>query len=77
MKEYKGNSLLADLFFKLVKEILQTRETTPGNSMVVQCLGLCVSPTGGLGSIPGQGSKIPHAAQQQKKKKKEMIPEDT
>ena len=70
MKEYKGNSLLADLFFKLVKEILQTRETTPGNSMVVQCLGLCVSPTGGLGSIPGQGSKIPHAAQQQKKKKK-------
>ena len=70
MKEYKGNSLLADLFFKLVKEILQTREMTPGNSMVVQCLGLCVSPTGGLGSIPGQGSKIPHAAQQQKKKKK-------
>ena len=77
MKEYKGNSLLADLFFKLVKEILQTRETTPGNSMVVQCLGLCVSTTGGLGSIPGQGSKIPHAAQQKKKKKKEMIPEDT
>jgi len=76
MKEYKGNSLLADLFFKLVKEILQTRETTPGNSMVVQCLGLCASTTGGVGSIPGQGSKIPHAAQQ-KKKKKEMIPEDT
>ena len=68
--------MLADLFFILVKEILQTREMTPGDSMVVQCLGLCASATGGLGSIPGQGSKIPHATQWGKKKK-EITPEDT
>ena len=50
---------------------------TPGDSMMVQCLGLCASATEGLGSIPGQGSKIPHATQWEKKKKKEIIPEDT
>ena len=31
------------------------------NSMVVQQLELCVSTAGGVGSIPGQGTKILHA----------------
>ena len=29
--------------------------------MEVQWLGLCASTAGGMGSIPGQGTKIPHA----------------
>ena len=32
-----------------------------GSSLVVQWLGLCPSTAGGTGSIPGQGTKIPHA----------------
>ena len=30
--------------------------------MVVQWLGLCASTAGGTGSIPHQGSRIPHGA---------------
>ena len=43
-----------------------------GNSPDVQWLGLCTSTAGGMGSIPGQGTKIPHATlcSQRKKKKK-------
>ena len=45
---------------------------TPGTSLAVQWLGLCASVAGGMGSIPGQGTKIPHATRYgQKKKKKE------
>ena len=39
-------------------------------SLVVQRLRLCTSTAGGTGSIPDQGTKIPHAAQRGKKKKK-------
>ena len=41
-----------------------------GNSLVVLWLRLCASTAGGTGSIPGQGTKIPHAAQHGQKKKK-------
>ena len=34
-----------------------------GNSLVGQWLGLRASTAGGTGSIPGQGTKIPHATQ--------------
>ena len=27
---------------------------------MVQLLGLCVSTAGGMGSIPGRGTKVPH-----------------
>ena len=40
-----------------------------GNSLAVQWLGLRASTAGGRGSIPGRGTKIPHAAWQKKKKK--------
>ena len=33
-----------------------------GTSLVVQWLRLHAPNTGGLGSIPGQGTKIPHAS---------------
>ena len=41
-----------------------------GTSLVVQWLGLCVSTAGGTGSIPGRGTKIPHALRHGPKKKK-------
>ena len=33
-----------------------------GNSLAVLWLGLRTSTAGGMGSIPGRGTKIPHAA---------------
>ena len=46
-------------------------KTPVGTSLVVQWLQLCPSNAGGTGSIPGQGTKIPHNEMWQKKKKKE------
>ena len=31
-----------------------------GNSLAAQWLGLCTSTTKAVGSIPGQGTKVPH-----------------
>ena len=63
------NSELGKLCTALMKEI------TLGTSLAVQWLGLCTSTTGGTGSIPGLGTKIPHALRhgrrEKKKKKKE------
>ena len=39
-----------------------------GNSLVVQWLGLCAFTAKGLGSIPGQGTKMPEAAWHGQKK---------
>ena len=36
-------------------------KTALGSSLAVQCLRLPASPTGGSGSIPSRGTKIPHA----------------
>ena len=41
-----------------------------GNSLVVQWLGFCTSTTGGVGQIPGWGTKTSYAAQFGKEKKK-------
>ena len=41
-----------------------------GTSLVVQWLRLCISTAEGAGSIPGRGTKIPHAAWHSKKKRK-------
>ena len=43
--------------------------TNSGNSPVIQWLGLRASTSGGMGSIPGRGTKIPQATQRGKKKK--------
>ena len=47
-----------------------------GTSLAVQGLRLHASNAGGTGSIPGQGTKIPHAKQhsQKTKKKKKASP---
>ena len=41
-----------------------------GTSLAVQWLALCASNAGGVGSIPGWGTRIPHAARGSKKNKK-------
>ena len=48
-------------------------EQIPGDSLVVQWLGLCASTAGGSGLIPGWGTidKIPHAMHRGQKKKRE------
>ena len=37
------------------------KKQTLGTSLAVQWLRLCTPNAGGMGSIPGQGTKIPHA----------------
>ena len=44
---------------------------TGGTSLGVQRLRLLTSTAGGADSIPGQGSKMPHAAQSKKKRERE------
>ena len=44
-----------------------------GTSLVVQWLRICASTAGGMGSIPGWGTKIPHAAQSSQKQTKKKI----
>ena len=44
-----------------------------GTSLEVRQLGLCVPNLGAVGSIPGQGTKIPHAAWHSQKKKKKIM----
>ena len=46
------------------------KKQSRGTSLGVQCLRLWASTAGGKGSIPGQGTKIPHAVQGGAKKKK-------
>ena len=41
-----------------------------GNSLTVQQLGLCAFTAEGLGSYPGQGTKIPQAAWHSQEMKK-------
>ena len=53
-------------------EILIEKSST-GNSLAVQWLRSHASSAGVSGSIPGQGTKIPHACHLAKKKKKKVI----
>ena len=52
-----------------------------GNSLEVQWLGLWALTAGGLGSIPGRGTKIPQAAQcgqkQQQQQQQQKNPKET
>ena len=48
-----------------------TEKKTLGTSLVVQWLRLLAPNAGGMGPIPGQGTKIPHATWHDQKKKKE------
>ena len=46
------------------------KEDKAGTSLAVQWLRLHASSAGGCGSIPGRGTKIPHAARRGQKIKK-------
>ena len=48
------------------------RSLAVGTSLVVQWLTLCMSTAGDTGSIPGQGTKTPHATVVWAKIKKEV-----
>ena len=50
--------------------VFQYSETHRGNFLEVQWLGLCTFSTQGMGSIPGQGTKIPKAIKAKRKGKK-------
>ena len=50
-----------------------TYESHPGTSLAVQWLRLCAPNAGGMGSIPGQGTKIPHVAWHSLKNKKKIL----
>ena len=43
-----------------------------GTSLAVQWLGLRASTAGGTGSIPGPGTKIPHAMQKKKRERENL-----
>ena len=45
------------------------KNSPPGTPLVVQWLRLCVPNAGSISSIPGEGTKIPHASQCSLKKK--------
>ena len=45
----------------------QLKWVDSGTSLAVQWLRLHASTAGGMGSIPGRGTKIPHAAQRSQK----------
>ena len=42
--------------------VAELRVCTVGTSLVVQWLRLCASAAGGMGSIPGRGTKVQNAA---------------
>ena len=42
--------------------LLLRKKKNAGISLAVQWLRLCTSIAGGMGSVPGQGTKIPHAS---------------
>ena len=50
------------------KQVVESQKITAGDCLVVQRLRLCVLKAEGTGSIPGQGSKISHAAMHSLKK---------
>ena len=65
-----GNSQYLLLSFSVNLKLLQKKSiTVSGTSLAVQWLKLCTSSVGGIGSIPGQRTKIPHATWCSQKKK--------
>ena len=63
-EEHKRHHIAIEVF----KQVPSTF-THPGTSLTVQWLGLCNSTAGGMGSIPGWGTKILSDAAKRKKNK--------
>ena len=62
--------LFATTWMELKGIMLSEMSDRDETYLVVQWLRLCSSTSGGLGSIPGQGTKISHATWPGQKKKK-------
>ena len=56
-----GISALRKETLRAPSPLLPRKITARGNSLAVQWLGLCTFTVKGPGSIPDQGTKIPHA----------------
>ena len=50
-----------------MKNFKDSKIESMGTSLAVQWLRLCTYTLGGVGSIPGRGTKIPHAQKVKKK----------
>ena len=60
-------AVFTSLLFDNTPLLVATKSIIPGTSLAAQWLRLHAYPAGGLGSIPGQGTKIPHATQHSQK----------
>ena len=54
----------------MIEVAFQVYKEKMGTSLAVQWLRLCASNAGGMDSIPGWGTKIPHGVAKKKEKKK-------
>ena len=64
--EYSGLISFRIDWFDLLAAQGTLKSFLQGNSLVVQWLRLCASNAGGVGLIPGQGTRIPHAGRHKK-----------
>ena len=75
---FNASRKLPTITFFLILNLSTIKKTyNPGTSLVVQWLRLHASIAGGMGSIPGQGAKIPHAVwhgQKQKQNRTKKTP---
>ena len=68
------NAILFMLAFPKMKHLgINLTKYIQGTSLVVQWLRLCASIAGGMGLIPGWGTKILHATQCSQKQKKKNL----
>ena len=63
-KVFEVRVLISAIYFDMDQKMIW------GTSLAVQCLRLCASTAGGVGWIPGRGTKILRAGQHNQKKKK-------
>ena len=64
------------MIWPLENKILLSKYSSYGTFLAVQWLGLWASTAGGAGSIPGQGTKIPHTMAEPPPKKSSGYGED-
>ena len=62
LSSYLQNFLMSETNLEKTNQQTKKTPTKTTTSLAVQWLRLQASVAGGMGSIPGQGTKIPHAA---------------
>ena len=66
---HRCKNFLQFVVIQTVKGFSIVNEAVSGTSLVAQWLRLCISNAGGMGSIPGRGTKIPYTLCHSQKKK--------